>query len=319
MNLKKLQIFAIAALALAGTTFAEAQQNRRSRGTNSAAAEQKTSGTILRFMYWAGVKNDETPDFFYREHRDFKPLQITEMSFAKAFRYQGNFPIGVFRKATEAEIAARKEQGIKGLEAEYVPVAEIAVDKNFKEAGILIPGDIRTARPVVLDFSQKTFPNGSVIVMNMSGMPIKGIFAEPEEGQPGAPAGTKKMEPQIFDLASGKLWTSKPVKSYKILDVQLAIPFAKTPGGWHRVFASSAAFVETSRSVIFVLPSDKAIPEGKPPRVEIRQSGVAPAPTNDSAETDSEEKEEKRSKKEEKALEKIKDKEPEQKSSKRRV
>ncbi|MCD8283952.1 MAG: hypothetical protein LUD39_05535 [Opitutae bacterium] len=295
MILRKLRILVICALAFAGTLgVAEAQQRRQSSSRSSDSA-QRQSDIVVRFMYWAGASGDKSTNFFYKEGRDYKPLLITEMSFAKAYRYHGELPMNIYRKATEAEIAARREQGVKAADLEYIPHATVAIDRKLREAGILIPGDLRTVKPVVLDFSEKVFPLGSTMVMNMAGMPVQGYLAEPPGGQPNAPKDAPKMPPQTFSLQrQGQFWISAPVKAYMTLDMRLAVPFEGAEGGWSMAWASSAVFHATARSVVFVLPSTKPQLEGKPPRVEVRQAGVVQSPPensdNNAANTDSQKK-----------------------------
>ncbi len=290
MILRKLQVLIICTLAFAGTLSVAQAQQRGSANTREATASH--GNVIVRFTYWIGT-NVKEQEFFYKDGKDYKPLLITQMAFVKAYKYRGEIPMGVYRKATESEIAQRREQGIKGADLEYVEYAKVNIPNGIKDAGILLPGDLKTVKPIVFDFDEKKFPQGATMVMNMSGMPVRGAFAEADNDE-GAAKTFNDGKPQSFELKNGDRWVSTRVKDYTILDMRLAVPFSGDASGWRMVFASSAVFHATTRSVIFVLPSSKRQLEGRPPSVEIRQAQVANVPAEDkdtdtstSSETDS--------------------------------
>lgn len=264
--LKHISLFAACMLAFAGTAVvSEAQQRSR---TASADVERHAS-IILRCTYWTQAGQADKEALFYKDGREFKPFIVTEMAFVRAYDYRGPLPFVLYRKATEQEMLKRKEEGVRGTELEYVPHAKINIPAGMRDVGVLIPGNIQTAKPVVFDFSADAFPMGSMMILNMTRTPVNFGLAAPK-------GKTASVPPQSAQLPVAGRWVTKPVKSRTVLNVRAAVPSSEEASGWKMAYASSAIFRETTRSVLFVLPGELA--DDGTPRLQFRQANVVSAP-----------------------------------------
>lgn len=268
--LKKFVLLALCASLFAGTVPALNAQQRRPRTAEEIDAARHAT-VVLRCTYWTHVRSGEpVPPLFYRDGKDYLPFVITEMAFVKAYEYRGPLPFVLYRKATAEEIEQRKEQGVRKSELEYIPYAKIPIPEGMRDVGVLIPGDLRTAKPRVFNFDESFFPKGSVMVQNLTQTPFRMGFAPPKSK-------AQTAEPQSAELQSGMFWITKPVKTKTALNVRVAVPARDEESGWKTVYSSSGVFLPTTRSVIFAIPSAKQADDGAP-RVDFRQLSIVPKP-----------------------------------------
>lgn len=268
---KRISFLAICALAFAGLPLvAQAQQ----RGRLASASEAKHTTVVVRCSYWTQPGQvRKTEPLFYLDGRDYEPFVITDMAFVRAYEYRGPNPMVLYRKASPEEIIQRQEEGFSKSELEYIPYAKIAIPEGMRDVGVLIPGNIQTAKPVVFDFSEKVFPQGSMMVLNMCKVPVQFGLAAPRSK-------AKLMAPQGVELPVGGRWITKAVKERISLNIRAAVPAKSEASGWKTVFSSSGVFRPTTRSVLFVLQSNapkKGDDDGLP-NLEFRQASVAPKP-----------------------------------------
>lgn len=262
--LKRTTLFIFCVLALAGLpTLANAQQ--RGRLANSDVSSH--TAVVVRCSYWTQPgQTRKTQPLYYLNGRDYEPFFIADMAFVRAYEYRGPTPIPLYRKATEAEIAQRKAEGVSKSELEYIPIASIPT-KGFRDIGVLIPGDVTASNPVVFDFSESTFPLGSMMVLNMCPTPIQFGLAVPKNKP-------QTLPPQAAQLPQGGRWITKAVKERTALDIRAAVPEGAS---WKTVFSSAGVFHPGRRSVLFVMESAKKRSDGLP-ALEFRQASVAPKP-----------------------------------------
>lgn len=264
--LKHISLLAASFLAFAGTAVvSEAQQ--------SASAEEAEHATVvLRCSYASPDAGKNTEALFYKVGREYKPFFITVMAFVRAYEYRGPLPFVLYRKATEQEMLQRKEQGVRGADLEYVPYAKISIPSGLRDVGVLIPGGLLSSKPVVFDFNEKLFPVGSMMVLNMTKTPIQfGLAPKAKKGE------VPTTEPQVVELPSGGRWITKPVKSRTVLNIRAAVPAPGEADGWKVIYSNSGTFREMTRSVLFVMPSQKVGNDGTP-RLDFRQANVVPKP-----------------------------------------
>lgn len=265
--LKHITLLAACFLAFAGTAVVSEAQQRLS------SEEADHANVVLRCSYASpdtGKQNKEA--LFYKVGRDYKPFFITVMAFVRAYDYSGPLPFVLYRKATEQEMIQRKEQGVRGADLEYVPYTKISIPSGLNDVGVLIPGTLLGSKPIVFDFNEKRFPVGSMMVLNMTKTPIQfGLAPKAKKGE------TPTMAPQVVELPVGGRWITKSVKSRTILNIRAAVPASGEASGWKVIYSNSAMFRETTRSVLFVLPSEKVGEDGTP-RLEFRQASVVPKP-----------------------------------------
>lgn len=267
---KTLKIFSMIALALLVATPMTLAQQRRGNASEQQEP-QKLRGIIVRAAYWQGAKAQNKEALFYKDGREYLPFRVTEMAFLKAYGYRGPLPMQLFRKATPEEIEARKANGVAKNDLEYVEYAKIPLREDMKEVGVLIPGDIRSSNPAVFDFSEKAFPQGSLLFVNMSAQPIRGNIDLADRTNPDG----GKYEVQNFELQPRNLARSRKVDARAILEVKLATPAENKV--WKLAFASQLILTPEMRSVVFLLPEkDKKGRE----RISIVSASVAPLPKN---------------------------------------
>lgn len=256
-------------LAFAGMPLVSEAQQR------AGVKESGRASLALRCSYASPESAKDTVDLFYKDGREYKPFFITVMAFVRVYEYRGPLPFVIYRKASEQEIAQRKEQGIRGADLEYVEYAKIPLPAGLRDVGVLIPGDLRTSRPIVFDFDEKVFPLGSMMVLNMTNQPVQFGLAAPKGKE-------NTIAPQVMELPGpGGRWITRPVKSRSVLNIRAAVPAAS---GWKMVYSSSAIFRETTRSVLFVMPSAKVDSEGTY-YLEFRQANVVAKPPPEPKET----------------------------------
>lgn len=262
--LKRISLLAFCVLAFVGLpSFANAQQ----RGRLSNADESSRSTVVVRCSYWTQPgQTRKAQVLYYLNGRDYEPFFIADMAFVRAYEYRGPTPIPLYRKATEAEIAQRRAEGVSKSELEYIEVAKIPT-KGLRDIGVLIPGELTSSKPVVLDFSESRFPLGSMMVLNMCPTPIQFGLAVPKNKP-------QTLPPQAVQLSPGGLWTTKAVKERTALDIRAAVPEG---AGWKTVFSSAGVFHPGRRSVLFVMESARKRSDGLP-ALEFRQASVAPKP-----------------------------------------
>lgn len=262
--LKKIPFFVACLLAFAGTpVISEAQQRLSSE-------ESEHATVVLRCSYASPESAKNTEALFYKVGREYKPFFITVMAFVRAYEYRGPLPFVLYRKASEQEIMQRREQGIRGEELEYIPYAKINIPAGLRDVGVLIPGNLQTAKPIVFDFNEKLFPIGSMMVLNMTKTPIQFGLASPK-------GKTASVPPQAVELPVGGRWITNPVKSRTVLNIRAAVPAPGEASGWKVIYSNSGTFREMTRSVLFVMPSQKVGDDGTP-RIEFRQANVVPKP-----------------------------------------
>ncbi len=264
--LKHISLFAACLLAFTGTVVeADAQQR-------TSVEESENVSVVLRCSYASPDSAKNTEALFYKVGREYKPFFITVMAFVRAYEYRGPLPFVLYRKASEQEMLQRKEQGVRGADLEYVPYAKISIPAGLRDVGVLIPGNLLSAKPIVFNFDEKKFPVGSMMVLNMTKTPIQfGLAPKAKKGE------TATMPPQVVELPSGGQWITKPVKSRTVMNIRAAVPSAKEANGWKVIYANSGTFREMTRSVLFVMPSQKAGEDGTI-RLDFRQANVVPKP-----------------------------------------
>lgn len=264
--LKYFSLFVACVLAFTGTVAVANAQQRLS----SEESERVT--VVLRCSYASPESSKNTEPLFYKVGREYKPFSITVMAFVRAYEYRGPLPFVLYRKASEQEVLQRKEQGVRGADLEYIPYTQINIPAGLRDVGILIPGSLKGSKPVVFDFNETLFPVGSMMVINMTKTPIQfGLAQKVKKDEPAT------MAPQVAELPSGGRWITKPVKTRTILNIRAAVPDKSQASGWKTVYANSGTFREMTRSVLFVVPSQKLGDDGTP-RLDFRQANVVPKP-----------------------------------------
>ena len=262
----KIRILLSCVLAFAGMSIAAEAQQRSANET----AESRRASITLRCTYWSRPTTPdgkETQLFIKTSPREYKTFYISEMAFSSAYEYSGPVPIPIFRKATEEEILKRAEEGIKKPDREYIQISSIDT-KGLRDVGVLLTGALG-GNSIAFDLSEKSFPNGALRIVNMTGMPLIGRTMVPED--------LKTAE--TFNLsASTPIFTTKGVSERTIKDIMLAIADPNSARGPRVVFASSAAFFPGTRAILFVAKSKNPPAPGKPPRTEVRQITVYPLP-----------------------------------------
>lgn len=243
--MKKLKIFLFGAVASALFALCVPASAQSRGGSDSAGAS--FAEVTFRCTYWQRPK-EKVPPLFVREGKNFSPIAFFEMGFQRSYAYQGELPIPVYRKATEAEAEQRKLAGMKKSEAEYVPYFTID-PQGMKDIGVLLlPGKMENKpanEMIVFNWSEKDFPFGSIRIMNLSKRRLMGQLT---------PRGAEKGE--RFQLNHKKYFTSKPIGDArkKMYELQLATVVNKKP---LLVFSSSAPFFSDTRSMIFIIPAGK--------------------------------------------------------------
>lgn len=264
--LKHISLFAACLLAFAGTAVVSEAQQR------SNTEESERVSVVLRCAYVSPDSAKNTEALFYKVGRDYKPFFISVMAFVRAYEYRGPLPFVLYRKASEQEMQQRKEQGVRGADLEYIPYAKINIPAGLQDVGVLIPGTLLGTKPIIFNFDEKRFPLGSMMVLNMTKTPIQfGLAPKAKKGE------TAPMPPQIAELPSGGEWITKPVKSRTVMNIRAAVPAKDEPNGWKVVYASSGTFREMTRSVLFIMPSQKVGSDGTI-RLDFRQANVVPKP-----------------------------------------
>ena len=167
--MKYFKYLLIGLLGLLSALTAEAQARR---GLGSATA---TDTVIFRCAYWEKPAN--APQLFVKEGKDYVYLNVLKMAFARPYKYRGALPIPVYRKATPEEVAQRKSEGVKASDLEYIPLFTIN-PRGMKDIGVIfLPGALERKTEdtqLVFDYSEKSFPYGSIRVLNFSGRALLG-------------------------------------------------------------------------------------------------------------------------------------------------
>lgn len=279
---KRIFFLALCSLALAGLPMvAQAQQ----RGRSSTTADAGYTTVVVRCSYWTEPGQvRKTEPLFYLDGREYLPFVITDMAFVRAYEYRGPNPMILYRKATPEEILQRQAEGVSKSELEYIPYAKIPFPSGMRDVGVLIPGDVQTASPVVFDFSENVFPLGSMMVLNMCNFPLQmGLAPSRSKAQ--------TMAPQAVQLPAKGRWVTKAVKERIPLNIRAAVPAKGEASGWKTVFSSSGIFRPTTRSVLFVMPSaqaqksDDGLPAVQFRQASVAQKPVAPPPSVDDEDT----------------------------------
>lgn len=244
----------LALLATALPAFSQA----RSGATSSLDAD--VGAVTFRCALWqrAGMN---IPALYIKDGNDYKMIQLFEMMFQREYKYRGALPIGIYRKATEAEKEQRKAQGIKKSEQEYVPLFAIN-PRGMKDVGvILLPGKLENKPEkeiLVFDWSEKAFPYGTIRIANFSRRGLMGQLT---------PQGEKKGE--TFKLKHGAFFSSEKLTAKrKIYELQLAALVNKQP---QVIYSSAASFYGDARTMIFIIPDSKTktLPD-EAPKLEFR-------------------------------------------------
>lgn len=234
-----LKSFCVGVIALLATSLPAFAQARAGASPLDAAAGAVT----LRCALWQRAGMD-IPALYIKDGSDYKIFQLFEMMFQKEYKYRGPVPIAVYRKATEAEIAQRKAEGMKKSEQEYIPLFAIN-PKGMKDIGvILLPGKLENKPEkeiLVFDWSEKAFPYGTIRIANFSRRGLMGQLT---------PQGSDKGE--TFKLKHGAFFTSeKLAEKRKIYELQLAASVNKKP---QVIYSSAASFYGDARTMIFIIP-----------------------------------------------------------------
>lgn len=252
--MKKLKIFA---LGLISAVFAfGVPALAQSRG-NALADEPGAVSVSVRCAFWERPKT-YPPTFYIQTAKGYKMLPVFAMAFGAPVEYRGQTPISVCRKATEEEIAQRKANGEKKKDLEYIPLFTIN-PRGMRDIGVLLlPGKTENKpenEVLVFEWSEKSFPYGTIRIANFSGVPLIGQLT-PRGG-----------EVEQFRLKQGGIFRSKPVGTERrVFDIQLAAFVSKKAT---LVCSTNAVFRDNSRVMLFVIPKSKPAP-GVVPEVDFR-------------------------------------------------
>lgn len=241
--MKRILVFILLLAALCVPAFAQSRGGARA-GRAAALDEPGTTQVILRCAYWQRPADKDAQKLFIKSGHEYRILPVLEMAFQYSIDYRGPVPIPVYRKATEAEIAARQAAGVKKTDLEYVPLFSIN-PRGMKDIGVvLLPGNLENKAEkdvLVFDWSEKAFPYGSVRIANFCKRRLMGMLKP--QGDP---------EGETFALAPGKFFTSRPMtESDRIYELQLAALVNKEP---KMIYSSAARFYGNARVIIFIVP-----------------------------------------------------------------
>lgn len=239
--MKYFKYLLIGLLGIFSIVTAEAQ----SRRGNATVPAIETDTVTFRCAYWE--KPASAPQLFVKEGRDYVYLNVLKMAFSRPYKYRGALPIPIFRKATPEEIAQRKAEGVKAADLEYIPLFSVN-PRGMKDIGVIfLPGALEKKTDdaqLVFDYSEKSFPYGTVRVLNFSGRPLLGRLI---------PLGAEEKG-ENFRLKNRDGFLSKPFEGERcIYEIQLAALVNKKPV---KIYSSAAAFYKTNRVLLFIVPGD---------------------------------------------------------------
>lgn len=220
-------------------------------------AQPDLGGVTLRCAFWEREKTPPPP-FFVKNGNNYQPLSAYVLMFGNSVKYRGALPIPVYRKATEAEIAQRKAEGVKRSDLEYVPLFSIN-PKGLRDIGvILLPGTLENkpeTQQLVFDWGESSFPTGTIRIANFSGLPLLGKLT---------PRGS---EDERFRLKQGEVYLSKPVPSDRVVyDIQFAARINQKPV---LLRSTSAVFRDNTKTMFFVIPKSRP-KAGEIPEIDFR-------------------------------------------------
>lgn len=242
--MKRVLVFILLLAALCVPAYAQSRGGARAGRAAAALDEPGTTQVILRCAYWQRPADKDAPKLFIKSGHEYRILPVLEMAFQYSIDYRGPVPIPVYRKATEAEIAERQAAGIKKADLEYIPIFSIN-PRGMKDIGVvLLPGRLENKAEkdvLVFDWSEKTFPYGSIRIANFCKRRLMGMLKP--QGEP---------QGETFALAPGKFFTSRPMNEPdRIYELQLAALVNKEP---KMIYSSAARFYGNARVIIFIVP-----------------------------------------------------------------
>lgn len=246
-------ILAFAALCVCVPAFAQSRGGA-SRGARGGAADFDPSAVsvTLRVAYWTKPEGKDAQKLYIKSGHEYHILPVLEMAFQYSIDYRGTVPIPVYRKATEAEMAAQKDAGVKKADIGFIPLFSIN-PRDMRDIGvILLPGKLENkpaGEVLIFDWSDKAFPYGSVRIGNFCKRRLMGLLKPQDEPQG-----------ETFALGPGKFFTSSPVKgNSRIYELQLAALVKKEP---QIVYSSAARFYGNARTILFIVPK-AGVPQPK--------------------------------------------------------
>ncbi len=219
----------------------------------------------LRCTFWEREKTPPPP-FFVKNGNNYQPLSAYVLTFGNAVKYRGDFPIIVYRKATDAEVAQRKAEGVKRSDLEYVPLFTIN-PCGLRDIGvILLPGTLENKpenQILVFDWGESSFPTGTIRIANFSRIPLLGKLT---------PRGNADEK---FRLKHGEVYLSKPIPTERIVyDIQFATRIGKETV---LLRSTNAVFRNNTKTMFFVIPKNRP-KAGERPEIDFRMIRLLQTP-----------------------------------------